>query len=104
MEGESNHTLEHVLAILRENADELRGKGVRHAAVFGFVARGEAGPDSDVDIMVDVDHDVVESLLDHASIAGLIEEVLGREIDIAMRDRLKDHVKPSALREAVDAF
>ena len=96
--------LPEILKTLRVHADELRARGVVHAAVFGSVARGEAGPDSDVDIMVEVDHEKVESLLDYAGIAGLIEELLGREIDIAMRDRLRDHVKPSALKDAVDAF
>jgi hypothetical protein len=43
------------IAILRQHADTLRSKGVRHAALFGSVARDDNRPDSDVDILVDID-------------------------------------------------
>lgn len=36
-----------VLNRLRERRAELEARGVRHAALFGSLARGEAGPDSD---------------------------------------------------------
>jgi predicted nucleotidyltransferase len=50
-------TLEKAIAILRANQEMLRERGVVHAAIFGSVARGDARPDSDVDIMVDIDPD-----------------------------------------------
>jgi hypothetical protein len=46
-----------VIDILRRHEPELRGLGVRHAALFGSTARGQAHRESDVDIMVDVDPD-----------------------------------------------
>jgi hypothetical protein len=48
-----NVTLEQVVGILRSNADVLRARGILHAAVFGSVARGEARPESDIDILVE---------------------------------------------------
>ncbi len=104
MDASSDPTLTQVLDTLRAHEAELHARGVKHAAIFGSVARGEAGPESDVDIMLDIDHGVVTSLLQYAGIAGLIEEAVGREIDVAMKDRLKEHVRPHALRDAVDAF
>lgn len=48
-------TLDAVIATPRANEAALRLRGVAHAALFGSVARGEAGPDSDIDIMVEID-------------------------------------------------
>jgi uncharacterized protein len=46
---------EAIIARLRENKAEWRARGVTHAAVFGFRARGDARPDSDTDIMIEID-------------------------------------------------
>ena len=48
-------SLPDVLSTLLLHEAELRGRGVCHAAVFGSVARGEVRPDSDVDVLVDLD-------------------------------------------------
>jgi len=44
-----------VLAKLRENESALRARGIKHAALFGSCARGDNRPDSDIDIMIEVD-------------------------------------------------
>ena len=61
-----------VIATLRAHRAELERLGVIHAAVFGSVARGEAGPQSDIDIAIDMDYDVVGGLWEYA---GLKREV-----------------------------
>jgi predicted nucleotidyltransferase len=43
------------LETLRRSEKALRARGVRRAALFGSVARGENGPGSDIDIMVEID-------------------------------------------------
>jgi predicted nucleotidyltransferase len=42
---------------LRRSEPALRQRGVKHAALFGSVARGDDRPDSDIDIMIEVDPD-----------------------------------------------
>ena len=42
-----------VIATLLGRADELRAGGIVHVTLFGSVARDQAGPDSDVDLIVD---------------------------------------------------
>ena len=64
--------------------DEILAIAQRHGAsnvrVFGSVARGEAGPDSDVDILVDLE--LGRSLLDHAQLQIDLEALLGRKVDV----------------------
>ena len=52
------------MAILRQHADELRERGVEHLYVFGSLVRGEAGPQSDIDVAIDVAPEADFSLLD----------------------------------------
>ena len=47
-----------VLKILRQNQAEIKSFGVKSLALFGSVARGDARPDSDVDLLVEFDRPV----------------------------------------------
>lgn len=68
-----------VLQRLRRNADEVfEGTPVLFAYVFGSVARGEARPDSDVDIAVYVEPDRdVDTLRLRLRLPGRIHDVAG---------------------------
>ena len=48
--------------------------------VFGSVARGKSGPESDLDLLVELEPD--RSLLDHAALIQELEELLGRKVDV----------------------
>ena len=48
-------TREEIIARLRENEAELPSGGVAHAALFGSRARGDAHPDSDTNILIEID-------------------------------------------------
>ena len=47
-----------VLAILKERQADLKQRGVKTLAVFGSVARGEASAESDLDVLVELEHPV----------------------------------------------
>jgi uncharacterized protein len=57
-----------ILDRLRENERALRERGVTHAAVFGSRARGDNRPDSDTDIMIDVDPEAHISIYDYVGL------------------------------------
>ena len=89
---------------LRSHEAELRKLGVRHAALFGSLARDEARPGSDIDILLDIDPEARISVFDYAGIVDYVRGLFPGKVDIANRQSLKPHVRPSAERDAIDAF
>ena len=90
-------------ALLKVHRDEILAIAERHGAsnvrVFGSVARGEAGPDSDVDILVDLERG--RSLLDHAQLQIDLEALLGRKVDVVTERGLRSHLRERVLQEAI---
>jgi uncharacterized protein len=82
----------------------LRRRGVASLAIFGSVARAEAGPDSDVDILIDVDPAAGFSLVDLSAVRNLLESELGRSVDISTLGGLDPDLRDRILREAETVF
>ena len=95
---------EDVISILRLHRSELERRGVRHAALFGSVAKGSAGPASDVDVMVDLEPSANTDVYAFVAIGLFLEDLLHRRVDLSERTRLKPWVRPSAERDAIHAF
>jgi predicted nucleotidyltransferase len=93
-----------VVATLKMVEPALKAKGVIHAALFGSVARDEHGPDSDIDIMVEIDPGARVGIWDFVSIVHVIEDRLPRPVDVSERQALRPFVRPSAERDAIFAF
>ena len=93
-----------VLARLKGAEAELRAKGVAHAALFGSVARGEQRSDSDIDIMVELDHEIVRTLFDYVGVKLVIEDLFEAEVDVVDRQGLKPDVRPFVMADAIYAF
>jgi predicted nucleotidyltransferase len=74
---------ENVIEVLRNNRHALAHFHVRSMPVFGSVARGEAGPDSDIDILVKFKPDAHIGLFAFAKLQRYLQEILGRDVDLA---------------------
>jgi predicted nucleotidyltransferase len=92
---------ESVLEILEINRDDLKGYGVESISLFGSVARGEAGPRSDVDLLVDVDDEV--TLFGLSRLKHHLEALLGMPVDLVTSDALRPQMRDSILAEAIRA-
>ena len=75
-----------------------------HAGLFGSVARGDAGPDSDIDILIEIAPDAPVGLFEYVGITHSLSDLFSARVDVANRNRLKPFVRPSAERDAVYAF
>ena len=92
-----------IAALLTEKRDEILCIAVRHGAynvrVFGSMARGDAGPASDVDLLVDVwpDH----SAFFPGGLVADLEDLLGRRVDVVEPAGLHWYLRDTILQEAV---
>lgn len=93
-----------VIRTLKAREDDLRAHGVTHAAVFGSVARNEQRSDSDIDILVDVDPDVVATMFDYAGLKDYVASLFQGRVDVIDRDALKPRLRRSVATEAIYAF
>lgn len=79
--------------------DAVAAAGGSNLRVFGSVARGEDGPDSDVDLLVDLPEET--SLFAVLSLEGSLERILKVKVDLAPVANLKPRVRAEALADAV---
>ncbi len=92
------------LKTLKRSEPALRARGVRRAALFGSVARGDNRPDSDIDILVEIDPEAHITVLDYAGLKEFIASLFDGPVDVVNRDSLKPYVRPAATADAVYAF
>jgi len=89
--------------LVRNKRSEILGIAERHGAtrvrLFGSVARGEAGEQSDVDFLVEMERG--RSLLDRAALMLDLERLLERRVDVATERGLKESLREHILREAI---
>ena len=88
--------LEAASPVLRDLAEE---RGYSRLAVFGSVARNQAQPDSDIDLLVQAPPGT--SSLEFLRFKSLLERVLGREIDLIDYGGLKAGIDDDIRREAM---
>jgi uncharacterized protein len=89
-----------VLSILRERRGELAEKyGVKSLKLFGSVARDEAGPDSDVDLLVEFYRPM--GLFGFIGLQLFLETLLGCKVNLGTLRSLKPRLKDSVLQDAI---
>lgn len=89
--------------LLRQKREEIlrvaARRGARNVRVFGSVARGEASPESDIDLLVDLDPG--RSLLDLGGLWVDLTDLLGTRVDVVTEKGLRDSIRQRVLSEAV---
>lgn len=92
------------VALLNEHAPEIRARGVERLALIGSTARGEAGPDSDVDVLADIGPGRVFTLFDLVALNEFLAEILDRRVDVVLARGLKTRMEQSVQAERVEVF
>lgn len=91
------------LELLQHKKDDIRRIAAKHGAynirVFGSVVRGEARPDSDIDLLIE--KGPTTSSWFPAGLVLELEEMLGRRVEIVTEKALNPYLRDRVLREAV---
>jgi uncharacterized protein len=91
------------LESLRQRRSEIlhiaQAHGAKNVRVFGSVARGEEGPDSDLDLLVDLEPR--RNLLDLGHLVMDLQDLLGRKVDVVDPKGLHWYIRDRVLKEAV---
>ena len=88
-----------IIRAIREKQSELAMRfTVQRIGVFGSYARGDAGPDSDVDILVDLKEPTFDNYMD---LKFYLEEILNHPVDLVIHDTIKPRLKPIIEQEVV---
>jgi predicted nucleotidyltransferase len=75
----------------------FRHHGIKRAAVFGSVSRGQAGPASDIDILVEFGKPM--GMIAYSRLVREMEESLGRKVDLVTNKSVNKFIKPYILPE-----
>ena len=90
-----------ILVLLKRHRRQLKKYGIHSLSIFGSVARDQALPNSDIDILVDFEKPV--GLFEYARLKLYLESVLGREVDLVTPEALRKELREDILREAIRA-
>jgi predicted nucleotidyltransferase len=91
--------LDNILRSRREDILKIAAKhGACNVRIFGSVARGEAGENSDIDLLVELEPD--RSLLDLAKLVAELEDLLNRKVDVVTEQGLYWLLRRRVLKEA----
>lgn len=93
-------------SVLRAHGTEIAAVLDRYGAydvkLFGSVARGDAGPRSDIDLMISIDAPEYEQIVSMLGLADELSELLGVKVDVVARGVAKERVSASARADMLD--
>jgi hypothetical protein len=91
---------EEILRSLEQNAETIRGYGVRRLGLFGSWARGSGGESSDLDFVVEFEAKSFDAYMD---LKAFLEGLFGRRVDLVLAEAIKPRLRAAILNEAVHA-
>ncbi len=94
-------TREEILEALASERALFERYGVSAVSLFGSVARGESTEESDIDLLVEFSRPI--GLLVFVELKCILEEVLGRSVDLVTPKALKPQLRDRILKEAIRA-
>jgi uncharacterized protein len=97
-------TRDEIIATIRSHAPALKAEGVTKLAIFGSRARGNDRPDSDLDVLVEVDPDQRFSLFNLIGVEHIIEDATGLSVQATMRRSLEPRMAERIADDIIEVF
>ena len=88
--------IEEVRKIVAEDKDEIRKQ---FKAIFGSYARGDNHADSDLDLLVDMEHGA--DLFDLVGLQQFLEDRLGCKVDVVSKRALRKEIRATVLNKMI---
>jgi predicted nucleotidyltransferase len=85
-------------------AEFCRRHRIRRLAFFGSVLREDFAPDSDVDVLIDLDAHQAVTLFTLARLQNDLGDLLKRPVDLHMPETLNQYLRDKVLRDAEDVY
>lgn len=94
-------SLNDAIELISVHLGDLRNMCVKSLSIFGSLARGEFGPGSDIDLLVEFSEPVGFFRL--IELKQYLERLFERDVDLATPDALRPEIKDQILKEAIRA-
>ncbi|MFQ6032209.1 MAG: nucleotidyltransferase family protein [Candidatus Zixiibacteriota bacterium] len=94
-------TLTEIIDILKKHEKGVKKYGIKKIGIFGSYIRGEAGEESDLDILVEFEQDADIGLLKFVRIENYLSDLLGVKVDLVEKSVLKPRIGKHILKEVV---
>lgn len=100
MKNKPELTKEIIATIIKENKPFLQERfKVKELGLFGSFLHGSQNPASDVDILVEFEES--PGLIDYLRLENELTHLLGKQVDLVVKESLKQRLKDGVLKEAV---
>jgi len=97
-------TREEIVTTIQKNADAIRAEGVTKLAIFGSRVRGDNRPDSDIDVLVEIEPDASFSLLNLIGVEHIIQDATGLPAQVTMRRFIPPRFAERIADDVVEVF
>jgi uncharacterized protein len=97
-------TREEIIATIRNNAAAIKAEGVTKLAIFGSRVRGDNRPDSDIDVLVEVEPDASFSVLNLIGVQHIIEDATGLQAQATMRRSITPRFAERIADDIIEVF
>jgi predicted nucleotidyltransferase len=97
-------TREEIITTIRNNAAAIKSEGVTKLAIFGSRVRGDNRPDSDIDVLVEVEPDASFSILNLIGVQHIIEDATGLQAQATMRRSITPRFAERIADDIIEVF
>ncbi len=87
-----------ILSVLKNSKSHLTAWGVQSVGLFGSFVRGDATPESDIDILVEFDAEQ-KSYDNFIDTCYFLEDLFQRKVELVTKESLSPYIKPYILKE-----